>query len=149
MCLIEQQNFPDLIFALCYTKTGDLSKQILTVTQKEVHKHPPFGFTSRVHLAITGNDYTLNVMGYHLQSGLLQGEAEVHELCQMMSSQSPYKFFPGFDSQYYEEHYQDVIRFPVKSVRYSMVPFVQINSLNCKLWFKIPVNPPLADRFKK
>ena len=40
ICLIEQQNFPDLIFALCYTEAGDSSKQILTVTQREVHKHP-------------------------------------------------------------------------------------------------------------
>ena len=102
-----------------------------------------------MHLAITRSDYTLNVMGYHLQSGLLQGEAEVHELCQMISSQSPYKFCPGIDGQHYEEHYHDVIRFHVKSVRCSTVPFVRVDSLNCKLWFKLPINAPLADRFKK
>jgi len=144
---IEQQHFPELMFALCYT--GDGKEQILTVTQREVYEHPPFGFTSRVHLAITGKEYTLKVLGNHLQSGMLQSEADVHELCRMMSNQSPFKFCPGIDCEHYESHYHNVIRFHTKSVRCSTDPFQRIDSLNCKLWFKLPVNAPLADRFKK
>ena len=88
-------------------------------------------------------------MGYHLESGSLHSEAEVHKLCEMMSRKSPYKFCPGIDSQHYEEHYHNAIRFHVKSVRCSTAPFQRVDSLNCKLWYKLPVNAPLADRFKK
>jgi len=104
---VEQQHFPELMFALCYT--GDGKEQILTVTQREVYKHPPFGFTSRVHLAITGKEYTLKVLGNHLQSGMLQSEADMHELCRMISNQSPYTFCPGIDCEHYESHYHNVI----------------------------------------
>ena len=31
-------------------------EQTVTVTQRELHCHPPFGYTSRVHIVLIGND---------------------------------------------------------------------------------------------
>ena len=94
ICLNEEQHFPELAFVLGYT--GDTKEPTLNVTQREVHQHSPFGYTSRIHLTIKGNEYTVNVLGNHFQSGSLQSEADVHELCNMFSNQS-------------EDHYHNVI----------------------------------------
>jgi len=85
--LVEERNFPELIFALGYT--ADTKETTFTVTQWEMYNHPPFGYTSRVHLVVKGNKYTVNVLGNTLQSGLLQSEEDLHELCYIMSKQSP------------------------------------------------------------
>ena len=49
--------------------TGYSSKDkqsILIVTQQEMHYHPPFRYTSRVHLVIKGNKYVMNISwGYY------------------------------------------------------------------------------------
>ena len=87
--MVEERKFLELIFALGHT--GDMKETTLTVTQQEVYNHPPFGYTSRVHLVVKGTNYTVNVLGNNLQSGLLQSESDVHELCDM-SNRSSYKF---------------------------------------------------------
>ena len=53
ICLVEERNFPELIFALGYT--ADTKETTLTVTQQEVYNYPPFGYTLRVHLVVKGN----------------------------------------------------------------------------------------------
>ena len=55
-----------------------------------------------------------------------------------------YKFCPGIEWTHYHEHYFDVIRFHLKSVRRTETPFYQLDSVNCKLWFKVPANAPLT-----
>ena len=147
ICVNEEQHFPELAFVLGYT--GDTKEPTLNVTQSEVHQHSPFGYTSRIHLTIKGNEYTVNVLGNHCQSGSLQSEADVHELCNMFSNQSPFKFCPGIDWEHYEDHYHIVIRYHLKSVRFSTAPFKRVDSVNCKLWYELPVNAPLTDRFTK
>ena len=102
--------------------TGDNKKATLMV-QRELRHHLPFGYTSRIHLVIKGNQYSVNVLGIKLQSGLVSSGAEVHELCRMFSNQSQYKFCPGIEWDFYEEHYHSVIRYHLKSVRYTTAPF--------------------------
>lgn len=147
ICLNEEQHFPELAFVLGYN--GDTKEPTLNVTQREVHQHSPFGYTSRIHLIINRNEYTVNVLGNHFQSGSLQSEAHVHELCKMFSNQAPFKFCPGINWEHYEDHYHNVIRYHLKSVRFSTAPFKRVDSVNCKLWYKLPVNAPLADRFTR
>ena len=145
--LNEEQHFPELAFMPGYT--GDTKEPTLTVTQREVHQHLPFGYISRIHLIIKGNECTVNVLGNYFQSGLLQSETDVHELCSMFSNHSPFKFCHGIDWEHYEDHYHSVIRYHLKSVRFSTAPFKRVDSINYKLWFTVPVNAPLAERFTK
>jgi len=51
-----EKDFSDLGFVAGYSNKDNQS--ILTVTQQEMHYHPPFGYTSRVHLVIKGNEYS-------------------------------------------------------------------------------------------
>ena len=121
MCLNEEQHFPELAFVLGYT--GDTKEPTLNVTQREVHQHSPFWYTLRIHLIIKGNEYMVNVLGNHLQSGSLQNEADVHKSCKMFLNQSPFKFCPGSNWDHYQHHYHNVIRYHLKSVRFSTIPF--------------------------
>lgn len=89
----------------------------------------------------------VNILATKFQSGTVSSNAEVYKLCEMFSSQSPYKLCPGIDWELYEEHYHSVIRYHLKSVRYCMVPFQRVDSVNCVLWFQLPVNAPLSDKF--
>ena len=41
---------------------------------------------------------------HKLQFGLVSSGAEVHELCRMFSNQSQFKFCPGIEWDFYEEH---------------------------------------------
>ena len=147
ICKTGEQRFNGLVFAL-----GPTGTNTLTITQRELHCHPPFGYTSRVHIVFVGNDYKVNLLGTEFMSGTLYTETDVYNLCEMFSDQSslsPYKFCPGIDWDYYEEHYHSVIRFHLKSVRQCTAPFKRIDSVNCKRWFQLPANAPLADKFSK
>ena len=42
-----------------------------------------------------------------------------------------------------------MIRFHLKSVRYRTTPFQRVDSVNCVLWFKPPVNGPLSEKSLK
>ena len=149
ICETGEQHFKGLVFALGHTKEGNTT---LTVTQRELHCHPPFGNISRVHIVFIENDYTVNLLGTKFMSGTVYTETDVYNLCEIFSDQSslsPYKFCPGIDWDQYEDKYHSVIRFHVKSVRQSTSPFKRIDSVNCKRWFKLPSNAPFSDKFSK
>ena len=145
--LVEEQYFKELAFVMGFY--GQEKYPTLTVTQRELHHHPPFGYTSRIHLIFKGNEYAVNVLGFLLQSGSVSTAAEVHELCKMFSSQSPYKFCPGIEWDFYEEQYHSIIRYHLKSVRYCAAPFQRVDSVNCMLWYQLPINAPLVDKHAK
>jgi len=147
LCKAGEQRFRGLAFVLGHTGKG--RTQVLTVTQRELYHHPPFGYTSRVHIVFAGNDYTVNIPGSKFMSGTINSDADVFALCEMFSDQSPYKLCPGLDWNQYEEHYHRVIRYHSKSVRYCTAPFRRVDSPKCKLWFTLPVNAPLSDKFSK
>lgn len=142
-----EKDFSDLAFVAGYSSKD--KQPILTVTQREMHYHPPFGHTSRIHLVIKGNEYVVNILGVAMLSGLVSTDEEVHELCKMFSDQSSYKFCPGIEWDLYEEYYHSVIRYHLKSVRYSSAPYQRVDSINCARWYKLSPNAPLADKFAK
>ena len=142
-----EKDFSDLAFVAGFSSRDN--QPMLTVTQREMHYHPPFGYTSRIHLVIKGNEYAANVLGVVMQSGSVSTGEEVHELCKMFSGQSSYKFCPGIEWDLYEEQYHSVIRYHKKPVRYSSTPYQRVDSVNCARWYKLPSNAPLTDKFAK
>ena len=48
LCHMEEQHFKDLAFVMGFS--GQDKQPTLTVTQRQLHYHPPFGYTSRIHL---------------------------------------------------------------------------------------------------
>ena len=147
ICQTGELRFQELAFTVGHTAKE--KTPTLTVTQRELYFHPPFGYTSRVHIVITGNHYVVNILSSRFQSGTVGSDTEVYQLCEMFSGQSPYKFCPGIDWELYEEYYHTVIRFHLKSVRYCTSPFQRVDSVNCVLWFKPPVNASLSEKFSK
>ena len=141
----EQNKFPELVLTLGHT--NDDNKSILVVTQRSPSYHPPFGYTSRVHITIKEDcSYQVHVLMHKLESGVVSNEGEVHSLLKWFSSASSSKFCPGIEWTYYQEHYFDVIRFDIKSVRRTEAPFYRVDSVNCKLWFELPSNAAVADK---
>jgi len=140
-----ESKFPELVFAL--RSITDDFKPILVVTQRDVSYHPPFGFTSRVHITIQQDGlYQVHILMQRLKAGTVSNEEDVFCLLERFSSASLCKFFPGIEWTFYQEHYFKVIRFHLKSVRYAETPFYRVDSVNCKLWFELPSNATLEDK---
>ena len=131
---VEEQLFKELAFVKGYT--GLEKRPVYVVTQRELFHYPPFGYTSRINITLKGSDsgieYVINSLGFHVESGTLTNDSDVHELCQRFSSQPSYKFCLGIDWNVYEQKYHQVIRYHVKSVRYSVSPFQRVDSKNCQ-----------------
>ncbi|XP_065897671.1 uncharacterized protein [Dysidea avara] len=80
------------------------------------------------------------------EGGFITNGEDVHCLLDRFSSASTCKFCPGIDWTHYQQHYFNVIRFDLKSVRCTEAPFYRVDSVNCKLWFELPSNAKLADK---
>ena len=126
----EEQRFKELAFVKGYT--GLDKRPVYVVTQRELFYYPPFGYTSRINVTLKGNDYVINSLGFHVESGTITSDDDIHELCQRFSKQSSYKFCPGIDWNLYEQKYYRVIRYHLKSVRYSTSPFQRFRGLILK-----------------
>ena len=118
----------------------------LIVTQQKFYYHPPFEYTSRIHLVFKGNNLIVNILGVMLQSGSVNSDTEVHELCKMFTDQSAYKFCQGIGWDFYKEYCYSVTCYHLKSVKYCAAPFQCVDSVNCKLWYKLSINAPLVDK---
>ena len=59
-------------------------------------------------------------------------------------SDASFKFCAGIELVHYLEHYFEVIHFYLKSLCQTEVPFYQMDSVNCKLWFEVPIDAPLT-----
>ena len=130
----EEQRFKELAFIKGYT--GLEKCPVYVVTQRELFDYPPFGYTSRINVTLKGSDYVINSLGFHVESGKITSDDDIHELCQRFSNQLSYKFCPGIDWNLYEQKYYQVIRYHLKSVRFSTSPFQRVDSEKCPLWFK-------------
>jgi len=144
ICCVKEQCFQELNFVSGYAEED--KEQTLTVTQQKLYHHPPFGYTSRIHMWIKGNQYSINILSHKLQSGTISSSGEVHNLCRMFSDQSQYKFCPGLEWEFYEERYHSVIRYHPSYVRYCTAPFQRVDSVKCKLWYQLPANASLVDK---
>jgi len=54
VCILLEKQFRGLAFVMGFS--GNEKCPMLTVTQRELHHHPPFGYTSRIQLVFKGND---------------------------------------------------------------------------------------------
>ena len=143
VCSVEEAKFPELQFSRGYAL--DNNKQILIVTQRHLAYHPPFGYVSRARITFQEDgSYTVHILMRVLQNGVAQYESEVHELLKRFSATSTYKFCPGIEWSYYHEQYFEAIRFDIKSVRRMEAPFYHIDSVNCQMWFELPLNASVA-----
>lgn len=139
------QDFPELAFSLGFN--GLVSNDpILTITQRNLFDHPPFGFTSRVQITMQYKNYKVHILMRLWEEGELESIQDVFELCTIFSNKSQYKFCPGIDPDYYEEQYHQPIRFHIKSVRQCHFPFSRVDSVNCKLWFLLASNAAVAEK---
>ena len=67
ICQTGELRFQELAFTVGHTAKE--KTPTLTVTQRELYFHPPFGYTSRVHIVITRNYYVVNTLLSRFQSG--------------------------------------------------------------------------------
>ena len=141
VCAVEELKFPQWQFSIGYAL--DSNKKILTVTQRRLAYHPPFGYVSRVQITVQeeGN-YMVHILMRDLEKGVLHTESEVHELLERITAPT-YKFCPGIEYSYYQKHYYDVLRFHCKTARRTEAPFYHVDSVNCKMWFELPMNASL------
>jgi len=73
----EERKFPEFVFA--FGHTNDDNKPILVVTQRRPSYHPPFGYTSRVHITIQQDcSYQVHILLHELESGIVSNEEDVY-----------------------------------------------------------------------
>ena len=118
----------------------------LTITQRTLFDHPPFGFTSRVQITMQYKNYKVHILMRLWKEGELESIQDVFELCSIFSYKSQYKFCPGINPDYYEDQYHQPIRFHIKSVRQCHFPFSRVDSVNCKLWFLLASNAAVTEK---
>ena len=118
----------------------------LTITQRNLFDHPPFGFTSRIQITMQYKNYKVHILMRLWKEGELESIQDVFELCSIFSSKSQYKFCLGIDPDYYEDQYHQLIRFHIKSVRQCHFPFSRVDSVNCKHWFLLASNAAVAEK---
>jgi len=105
---------------------------------------PPLGYTSHIQVTIQEDgQYRVSVLQQGFEDGTVTDETDVCWLLNKICDTS-YKFCPGIDWTHYHEHYFNVIRFHLKTVHRTEVPFYRVSSVNCRLWFKVPANAPLS-----
>ena len=63
----------------------------------------------------------------------------------MKSIPTSYKFCPGVDEMAYQQH-KEVIRYDIKSLRKFNEPLFRVDSVNCRLWYKLSKSAPVQQR---
>ena len=144
LILVEEQRYKELAFVRSYSASDKCT--IYVITQRLLFNHPPYGLTSRVNITLKGCEYVINALAFHVESGTLASVEDLDDLCKRFSSQSLYKFCPGIDWNVYEQKYHQVIRYHLKSVRYSTFPYQRVDSVKCVVWFKAARNATLAEK---
>ena len=137
-------DFPELAFTI--SVDGNSRAPALTITQRNLFNHPPFGLTSRIQATVQYKSYVASVLMRSWKVGEVKSVEDVIELCHDFSNKSQYKFCPGINPHDYEEEYHKVIRFHIKTVRLCHFPFMRVDSINCKLWFIPALNIPVVEK---
>jgi len=144
LILVEEQRYKELAFVRGYSASDKCP--IYVITQRLLFNHPPYGLTSRINITLKGCEYVINVLAFHLESGTIASVEDLDDLCRRFSSRSLQKFCPGIDWNVYEQKYHKIIRYHLKSVRYSTFPYQRVDSARCLLWFKVARNATLAEK---
>ena len=120
--------------------------QCLVIHHKQLYNHPPFGMISRCRIIIKHNEYSVHILMRKVESGCVTTTDAVLKLCSKYSTNSSvYKFCPGLEMSEYE-HYKEIIRFDIKSVRLTTEPFARVDSVLCLLWFELGKRASAARR---
>ena len=143
VCEMGAKCFPELCFAPVQDSSGN---SMVLITQRTLNFHPPFSYTSRIRVIISGFQHEVHVMMKKWESGVLYSIPDVQELCSKFSASSNHKFCPGIDPQHYKLYYYEAIRFDLKSARQTMEPFARVDPVNCKLWFTLASNASSAEK---
>ena len=147
ICNNKSPKFPELLLTLVYALHGN--KPMMVVTQHGLAHLPPLDFMSRVQIPIQEDGrYQVLLLLEEVENGFLSNQQEVHELLKRFSKTTLYRFCPGIEWTYYQEHYFEVIHFHIKSVRYTESPFYRVESVHCNWLFVLPSNAPVADKCK-
>ena len=128
------------------------SRPILEVIQKTTFDVPPAGHISVARVLLyrmeASYKYETQVLFTTINNGTISTAKEFLDACGVISEKNGYKFCPGLNVQHYHEYFFAVIRYHLESCRLWEHPFKHVDSKNCSLWHKLPVQAPLKDRSK-
>ena len=96
-------SFP--VLALTMAVDSSSGSPVLTITQKNLFNHPPFGLTLCIQVVVQYTSYTASVLMRTWKAGEVRSVEDIIELYHDFSNKSVYKFCPWIDPQYYEENY--------------------------------------------
>ena len=113
----------------------------VAVSSKLCHFHPPAGTISRARVIVQEDgNFNFQILLQSKESGKLETVDEFYRLCEMM------KFCPGIDADMYEATYFSKIRYHMKTVHCSEIPFRRIDSTNCSKWHKLAKNASIIEK---
>ena len=125
------------------------SRPILEVIQKTTFDVPPAGHISVARVLLyrmeASYKYETQVLFTTINNGNISTAKEFLDACGVISEKNGYKFCPGLNVQHYHEYFFAVIRYHLESCRLWEHPFKRVDSKNCSLWHKLPVQAPLKD----
>ena len=81
--------FPELVFVTGYL-ASDSNNPVLTITQKSLFSHSPFGITSRVTITIQYKHYSVHVLMRLWREGEIKSVDDVVELCHIFGCKSTF-----------------------------------------------------------
>ncbi|XP_065903644.1 uncharacterized protein [Dysidea avara] len=147
-----ESHYEDLCFIPRKCSDSASSRPILEVIQKTTFDVPPAGHISVARVLLyrmeASYKYETQVLFTTINNGTISTAKEFLDACGVISEKNGYKFCPGLNVQHYHEYFFAVIRYHLESCRLWEHPFKRVDSKNCSLWHKLPVQAPLKDRSK-
>ena len=132
--------FYNLCFAKSNVEAGSKQVPILTISQRHLFVHPPYGMLSRIQGYVRYKEYSVHVMMRLWRRRRFEDTDDIIALCKIIDEDSHYKFCPGIDYKVYMKDFYEVIRFHLKSVRLTDFPFCRVDSVKCDLLFELAHN---------
>ncbi|XP_065894968.1 uncharacterized protein [Dysidea avara] len=147
-----ESHYEDLCFIPRKCSDSASSRPILEVIQKTTFDVPPAGHISVARVLLyrmeASYKYETQVLFTTINNGTISTAKEFLDACGVISEKNGYKFCPGLNVQHYHEYFFAVIRYHLESCRLWEHPFKRVDSKNCSLWHKLPVQALLKDRSK-
>ena len=95
---------------------------VLTISQHHLSVHLPHGILSRIQGYVQYNEYSVHVMMRLWRKQSFESTKDIIALCKIIGGNSR-KFCPGIDPELYLKEYKEVIRFRIKSLHLTDLPF--------------------------
>ena len=137
----------ELSFSMARSTTEDSRcTPYLLITQRNLHYHPPYGMISRVQLSVQFKTYSVHVMMRLWREEVFESVDDLADICEMIGNNSKHKFCPGIEMEHYISEYHKIIRYHIKSVRFTKFPFHHVDSQKCKLLFEVSHNATATEK---